>query len=187
MKIGNNTSVQDAAHIGVEGAAVVLGDDVVVCTCRCPSWCSRPGHSFTRCAVCCPLLLFPASSCAAPGARVVSATVESGARIGMGAHVLPGAVVGKNAFVDAGAVVGRGVRVPEGEVWTGNPARKLRSLTAEELAFLRSSAACTAKVRPSIRARSECFVVECRAVCSRVHLGFCRVCRAASAPCFYFW
>jgi hypothetical protein len=59
VKIGNNTSVQDAAHIGVEGAAVVLGDDVVVCTCRCPSRCSRPGHSFdvvsaVRYCCCCP-------------------------------------------------------------------------------------------------------------------------------------
>jgi carbonic anhydrase/acetyltransferase-like protein (isoleucine patch superfamily) len=114
VKIGNNTSVQDAAHIGVEGAAVVLGDDVVVCTCRCPSRCSRTGHSFAlHSFVCCVrslmLLLLP-TTCAAPGARVVSATVESGARIGMGAHVLPGAVVGKNAFVDAGSGArGRGV------------------------------------------------------------------------------
>ncbi len=92
----------------------------------------------------------------------MSATVESGARIGMGAHVLPGAFVGKNGFVDAGAVVGRGVRVSEGEVWTGNPARKLRSLTAEELAFLRSSAACTAKVR-RVSARGHQYVV-CRYV-----------------------
>ncbi len=53
---------------------------------------------------------------AAPGASVVSATVEDGAFIGMGARVLPGAVVGRGAYVDAGAVVLPGTVIPAGEV-----------------------------------------------------------------------
>ena len=52
----------------------------------------------------------------APGAMVLSATVEDGAMIGMGARLLPGAVVGSNAYVDAGAVVPAGTNVPAGEV-----------------------------------------------------------------------
>lgn len=75
-----------------------------------------------------------------PGAVVRGATVGDGAMIGMGAVVLPGAKVGADAFVDAGAVVPAGASVPSGSLWTGSPARQLRRLTADEVAYLRSSA-----------------------------------------------
>jgi len=75
-----------------------------------------------------------------PGAVVRGATVGDGAMIGMGAVVLPGAKVGADAFVDAGAVVPAGATVPSGSLWTGNPARQLRRLTADEVAYLRSTA-----------------------------------------------
>jgi carbonic anhydrase/acetyltransferase-like protein (isoleucine patch superfamily) len=76
-----------------------------------------------------------------PGAVVRGATVGDGAMIGMGAVVQPGARIGADAFVDAGAVVPPGTVVPSGSLWTGSPARQLRRLTADEVAYLRSSAA----------------------------------------------
>lgn len=82
----------------------------------------------------------------APGATVVSATVGDGATIGMGAHVLPGAVIGKFAYIDANAVVEAGTVVPEGELWTGVPARKLRVLSADDKAYMESSAAAASKL-----------------------------------------
>lgn len=67
-------------------------------------------------------------------------TVEDEAFIGMGATVLDGAVVEKNAMVAAGAHVRQNTRIPFGEVWGGNPARFLRKLTEEEIAFISESA-----------------------------------------------
>ncbi|XP_019227396.1 PREDICTED: gamma carbonic anhydrase 1, mitochondrial-like [Nicotiana attenuata] len=68
-------------------------------------------------------------------------TVEDEAFVGMGATLLDGAVVEKNAMVAAGALVRQNTRIPCGEVWGGNPARFLRKLTEEEIAFISQSAA----------------------------------------------
>ena len=58
-------------------------------------------------------------------------TVRRGARVGGGAILCPGIVVGEDAFVGAGAVVTKDVE-PRMLV-VGNPARVLRSVSAEEL------------------------------------------------------
>ena len=39
-------------------------------------------------------------------------------------------------MVAAGAVVGEGVTVPSGELWAGNPAKRLRELKPEERYYL---------------------------------------------------
>lgn len=65
-------------------------------------------------------------------AQIHSATVADNSLVGMGAVLCPGSKVESQSFVAAGAVVWRGVTVPKGELWVGNPARKLRDLTAEE-------------------------------------------------------
>ncbi|GFP88109.1 gamma carbonic anhydrase 1 mitochondrial [Phtheirospermum japonicum] len=67
-------------------------------------------------------------------------TIEDEAFVGMGATVLDGVVVEKNAMVAAGALVRQNTRVPFGEVWAGNPAKFLRKLTSEEIAFISESA-----------------------------------------------
>lgn len=75
-----------------------------------------------------------------PGAVVASATVGDGAMIGMGAVVQRGAKIGNDAFIDAGAVVTSGTTVPAGQLWSGSPARMLRSLSPEEMTYVRSMA-----------------------------------------------
>ncbi|KAF6162049.1 hypothetical protein GIB67_002638 [Kingdonia uniflora] len=67
-------------------------------------------------------------------------TVEDEAFVGMGATLLDGVVVEKNAMVAAGALVRQNTRIPCGEVWGGNPAKFLRKLTEEEIAFISQSA-----------------------------------------------
>lgn len=67
-------------------------------------------------------------------------TVEDEAFIGMGATLLDGVVVEKNGMVAAGALVRQNTRIPCGEVWGGNPAKFLRKLTDEEIAFIAQSA-----------------------------------------------
>ena len=51
-------------------------------------------------------------------------TVEKGAKIGGGVVVLPGVVIGESALIGAGSVVTKSV--PAGEIWCGNPAKKLK-------------------------------------------------------------
>ena len=52
----------------------------------------------------------------------------------MNSTVLDGAVVESEAMVAAGALVAPGKIVRRGELWAGNPARKLRDLTEKDFA-----------------------------------------------------
>ncbi|KAJ0975945.1 hypothetical protein J5N97_017910 [Dioscorea zingiberensis] len=67
-------------------------------------------------------------------------TVEDESFVGMGAVLLDGVVVEKHGMVAAGALVRQNTRIPAGEVWGGNPAKFLRKLTEEEIAFITQSA-----------------------------------------------
>lgn len=73
-------------------------------------------------------------------AHIHSASVGDESLIGMGAVLKPGCVVESQSFIAAGAVIERGAVVKEGELWGGNPARKLRDLTAEQRGRLRMQA-----------------------------------------------
>lgn len=60
----------------------------------------------------------------APGVVICGhAEIGDGVRIGVNACVLPYKLVGAGARIGAGAVVTK--NVPPGEVWAGNPARRL--------------------------------------------------------------
>ena len=66
--------------------------------------------------------------------------IEDAALIGMGAVLLDGCVVRKHGFVGAGALVAPGKVVGQGELWLGNPARKVRVLGDAEIEGLYYSA-----------------------------------------------
>lgn len=74
------------------------------------------------------------------GAQIHSASVGDECLIGMGCVLKPGSVVEGQSFVAAGAVIERGDVVKSSELWGGNPARKLRVLSAEEKAKIRMQA-----------------------------------------------
>jgi carbonic anhydrase/acetyltransferase-like protein (isoleucine patch superfamily) len=61
-----------------------------------------------------------------------SCTLEDGAFVGIGAHVLDRAVVKAGGMLAAGAVLTPDKIVPSGELWAGSPARPLRKLSAAE-------------------------------------------------------
>ncbi len=50
--------------------------------------------------------------------------VHKGAVIGIGAIILPGIEIGEEAMIGAGSVLTKSV--PAGEVWCGNPAKKIK-------------------------------------------------------------
>ncbi|KAD3640748.1 hypothetical protein E3N88_29971 [Mikania micrantha] len=74
-------------------------------------------------------LVHVAKSNISHGAVLHGCTVEDEAFVGMGATLLDGSYVEKNAMVAAGALV-----------WGGNPAKFMRKLTEEEIAFISQSA-----------------------------------------------
>lgn len=68
-------------------------------------------------------------------------TIHDEALIGMGARVLNGAVIGEQCIVGAGALVTEGKVFEPRSLIVGSPARAVRSLTDEQVALLRLSAA----------------------------------------------
>ncbi|MCD9047133.1 gamma carbonic anhydrase family protein [Luteimonas sp. MHLX1A] len=74
-------------------------------------------------------------------AIIHACTIGNASLIGMGAILLDGVTVGDNAMVGAGALVPPGKVVGDGELWVGNPARPVRTLTDAQIEGLRYSAA----------------------------------------------
>lgn len=68
-------------------------------------------------------------------------TVGSRVLIGMGAIVLDDAVIGDDCIVGAGALITKGAVIPSGSLVIGMPAKVVRALKPDELAFLPKSAA----------------------------------------------
>ena len=73
-------------------------------------------------------------------AIVHACRIEDAALIGMGAIVLDGAVVQKHAFIGAGALIAPGKVVGSGELWLGNPGKRVRMLSDAEIEALYYSA-----------------------------------------------
>jgi carbonic anhydrase/acetyltransferase-like protein (isoleucine patch superfamily) len=63
-------------------------------------------------------------------------TVEDNVLVGMGSLVLDGAVIQKRCMLAAGSLVSPGKILESGYLWMGRPAKKVRPLTEEELAYL---------------------------------------------------
>lgn len=67
-------------------------------------------------------------------------TVGDYALVGMGATVLDGAIIEPKALIGAGSVVPPGKTITGGHLWLGSPAKQIRPLSVEELAYLEFSA-----------------------------------------------
>jgi len=68
-------------------------------------------------------------------------TVGDRVLVGMGATVLNRATIGDDCLVGAGALVTEGKSFPAGSLIVGTPAKVVRTLTPDEVAGLRASAA----------------------------------------------
>lgn len=80
-------------------------------------------------------------------------TIEDNCLIGMGSIIMDGARVQAGAMLGAGSLVSPGTIVEGGYLWVGRPARRVRTLTADEQRYLGYSAA--HYVRLKNRHRSE--------------------------------
>lgn len=61
-----------------------------------------------------------------------SCTIEPECIIGQHSILMEGSLVETHSILEAGSVVPPGRRIPTGELWAGNPARFVRTLTYEE-------------------------------------------------------
>lgn len=61
--------------------------------------------------------------------------------VGMGAIILDDAVIGNDCVIGAGSLVTKKTVIPSGSLVFGSPAKVIRPLNEEELAFLKKSAA----------------------------------------------
>ena len=115
VRIGDRTNIQDGTviHVSHDGPHAKLG-----------GFATRIGSDVTI----------------GHKAIIHACTIEDAVLIGMGAIVLDGAVVKKHGFVGAGALVAPGKVVGEGELWLGNPAKKVRMLSDAEIEALYYSA-----------------------------------------------
>ncbi|GAB2506046.1 gamma carbonic anhydrase family protein [Lysobacter humi (ex Lee et al. 2017)] len=115
IRIGDRTNVQDGTviHVSHDGPHAKLG-----------GFATRIGSDVTI----------------GHKAIIHACMIEDAVLIGMGAVLLDGAVVRKHGFVGAGALVPPGKVVGEGELWLGNPAKKVRMLSEAEIEGLYYSA-----------------------------------------------
>ena len=67
--------------------------------------------------------------------------------VGMGATVMDGAVVESDVVIGAGALVTPGKRLRSGHLYAGAPAREIRSLSEQEMAYFCYSAANYVKLK----------------------------------------
>jgi carbonic anhydrase/acetyltransferase-like protein (isoleucine patch superfamily) len=129
VRLGNHCSVWFGAVIRADNTPIILGDETNFQD-------GAIGHSDPGA----PLTL---------GARVTvghqailhGCTIEDEALIGMGARILNGAVIGGQCIVGAGALVTEGKVYAPRSLIVGSPARAVRSLSDEQVALLRMSAA----------------------------------------------
>ena len=68
-------------------------------------------------------------------------TVGDNSLIGMGSTLLNGAVIGRNCLVGANSLVTEGKAFPDNSLIVGSPARVARTLTDEQIAGIKASAA----------------------------------------------
>ena len=92
----------------------------------------------------CVMHSFPGESCTIErnghvghGAVLHGCRVGAGALVGMRAVIMDGAEIGEEAIVAALALVAAGVKIPPRQLALGIPAKAVRGLTAEEIAWKR--------------------------------------------------
>jgi carbonic anhydrase/acetyltransferase-like protein (isoleucine patch superfamily) len=129
VRLGNRSSVWFGAVIRADNTPILIGEESNIQD-------GAVGHSDPDA----PLII---------GARVTighqailhGCTVEDEALIGMGARVLNGAVIARQCIVGAGALVTEGKTFEPRSLIVGSPARAIRTLSDEQVAMLRLSAA----------------------------------------------
>lgn len=89
-----------------------------------------------------------------PCALIHAATVKDSCVVGASAQLMDGSEVETHSMIAPGSVVTPGTKVASGELWAGSPAKKVRALTADEIASIAVTA--TDKVEMATLHAAEC-------------------------------
>jgi gamma-carbonic anhydrase len=76
----------------------------------------------------------------AHNAIVHGCTIESDVLVGMGAIIMDGAYIETGSIIAAGAIVTQNTRVPAGTIYAGNPAKYLKTVSADASEVFRRTA-----------------------------------------------
>lgn len=71
-----------------------------------------------------------------PNSIIHAATIQDDVVVGSGVQILDGATIGTNVFIESGSIVTPGTKVPDGEVWSGSPAKSVRKVTKEDIEYI---------------------------------------------------
>ncbi len=71
-------------------------------------------------------------------AIVHGCTLHDRAFVGLGSIVMDGCVIESDGMLAAGAMLTPGKRIPSGQLWAGRPAKYMRDLSPEEIAYNRA-------------------------------------------------
>lgn len=119
-KIGKYCSIGSNTEIG----GAIIGNDVRIgCGCFIPPGVIIEDGCFIAPKVCFTNDKYPPSTRINGELKPLTTIVQEGAVIGANCTILPGIIIGKGAKIGAGSVVTK--NIPDGEIWCGNPARKL--------------------------------------------------------------
>ena len=86
------------------------------------------------------------------GAIIHACTIGDECLIGMGSIIMDDVVIEKHVMVGAGSLVSPGKVLKSGGLYLGRPARRVRDLTADEIAYLRYSAEHYVRVKNNYQA-----------------------------------
>ena len=127
VKVGKDSSVWFGAVIRGDNEPITIGEGTSIqdnCVLH-----TEAGHPLTI-----------GNNCTVGHSAIVHCTsVGDNCMIGMGAILLDGAVIGNNCIIGAGAVVKENAVVPDGTMMVGVPAKPVRELGEEQLAFLKKT------------------------------------------------
>ncbi len=104
VRVGNNVTIKSGVQLW---DGVTIEDNVFV----------GPNVTFTN-------DLYPRSK--QHPAEYTKTILKNGCSIGANSTIVCGVTIGENAMIGAGSVVTKDI--PAGEVWVGNPARRLRTI-----------------------------------------------------------
>jgi maltose O-acetyltransferase len=134
MEIGPGSSILMGCHLDCAGGLVIGENCAVNQRCRLDS---RGGIRIgnTVCISANVTILTSDHDPDSPGfvGRVAPVIIDDHCFIATGAIILKGVHIGAGAIVGAGSVVTRDI--PPGEIWAGNPARKIRMRQAERFEY----------------------------------------------------
>ncbi len=108
LYIGDNTSIEQGCHI-IAADKMIIGKDCVISSYVYIGDCSHD---------------YRAQNIIGGELVVKKTTVGDHVFIGTGAKIMPGVTINNNAIIGANAVVTKDI--PQGEIWGGVPAKKIR-------------------------------------------------------------